>query len=79
MKVIETFSVLIEVVVMWGCIFVKMPCIVHFKWMHFIMCKLYLNKVDLKTHIAVLAVAQWAWWCLCSTRTQVLPQAGTVG
>lgn len=51
MTVMETFSVLIEVVVTWVCIFVKMCCTVHFKWMHFIVCNLYLNKVDLKTHI----------------------------
>lgn len=42
--VLEIFYILVEVVVIW-IIHVKTHQIIHRKWMHFIVCKLHLNKV----------------------------------
>lgn len=67
LAVMETFSVLTEVVVMWVCIFVKIYCTVHFKQVYFIVSytsiKLCRNtrvtRLYIYTHIYISTDSMW--------------------
>lgn len=49
--VIQTFQIIIVVIVTQLCTFVKTHHIAHLKWVPFTVSKLYLNKIDIKKYI----------------------------